>query len=299
MKRASLLSMPFAALLVLCAAPAALGMYHPTLGRWVQRDPIGYVDGMGLYEYVRTSPVTARDPDGLQSVGGWGNWGIDPNNPPTKGSSQTWSESWDHLQMELGWRAQGFTYATDVMEQWKSGKGGTYTGSGKMRADLAASSAIKAKIKNLIEPDIMIAGSDLPCFDMEEAETTIEFGSAANDPSQLSGELRATARSPDKINCQVRMAYYKNCDPKASCCPSIPYIAFASCRLRDQYDWHNPRDATGEILPEYRNATRMEQRGLDVAWSQQQRLDQQGKPSSVAIDVAFQVDLDGELCVPR
>jgi len=25
-------------------------VYHPTLGRWLQRDPLGYVDGMGLYE---------------------------------------------------------------------------------------------------------------------------------------------------------------------------------------------------------------------------------------------------------
>jgi len=39
-------------------------MYHPTLGRWLQRDPIGYADGMGLYEYVGNSPVTRTDPTG-------------------------------------------------------------------------------------------------------------------------------------------------------------------------------------------------------------------------------------------
>ncbi len=39
-------------------------MYHPTLGRWLQRDPIGYVDGMNLYEYVRSSPVDHADPQG-------------------------------------------------------------------------------------------------------------------------------------------------------------------------------------------------------------------------------------------
>ncbi len=39
--------------------------YHPTLGRWVSRDPAGYIDGMSLYEYVGGSPVNAYDPYGL------------------------------------------------------------------------------------------------------------------------------------------------------------------------------------------------------------------------------------------
>jgi RHS repeat-associated protein len=42
--------------------------YHPTLGRWLQRDPIGYHDGMNLYEYVRSGPVTFLDPFGLQAA---------------------------------------------------------------------------------------------------------------------------------------------------------------------------------------------------------------------------------------
>ena len=36
-------------------------MYHPTLGRWLQRDPLGYADGMSLYEYVRSSPMNFLD----------------------------------------------------------------------------------------------------------------------------------------------------------------------------------------------------------------------------------------------
>jgi RHS repeat-associated protein len=39
-------------------------MYHPLLGRWLQRDPLGYVDGMGLYEYVKSSPAVQSDPLG-------------------------------------------------------------------------------------------------------------------------------------------------------------------------------------------------------------------------------------------
>ena len=40
-------------------------VYHPTLGRWLQRDPLGYVDGMGLYEYVGGRPAFAPDPSGM------------------------------------------------------------------------------------------------------------------------------------------------------------------------------------------------------------------------------------------
>jgi RHS repeat-associated protein len=40
-------------------------VYHPTFGRWVQRDPLGYVDGMGLYEYASSMALRARDPSGL------------------------------------------------------------------------------------------------------------------------------------------------------------------------------------------------------------------------------------------
>jgi len=38
---------------------------HPRLGRFLQRDPLGYVDGMSLYEYVGSGPITSVDPGGL------------------------------------------------------------------------------------------------------------------------------------------------------------------------------------------------------------------------------------------
>jgi len=34
------------------------------LGRWTRRDPLGYVDGVSLYEYVASQPATLIDPDG-------------------------------------------------------------------------------------------------------------------------------------------------------------------------------------------------------------------------------------------
>ena len=39
--------------------------YNPVLGRWIQRDPIGFKDGANLYGYVESGPVGAVDPTGL------------------------------------------------------------------------------------------------------------------------------------------------------------------------------------------------------------------------------------------
>ena len=55
-----------------------VGLYHfpfrsysPELGRWMQRDPLGYVDGVSLYQYVGCHPTILGDPLGLQSRDGF------------------------------------------------------------------------------------------------------------------------------------------------------------------------------------------------------------------------------------
>ena len=45
-------------------------MYSPTLGRFMQTDPIGYADGMSWYAYVGNDPINFVDPLGLEAVDG-------------------------------------------------------------------------------------------------------------------------------------------------------------------------------------------------------------------------------------
>lgn len=70
-------------------------IYSPTLGRFLQTDPIGYGDGLNAYNYVGGDPVNANDPSGLKTkkptkpdgngsgVGsGSGQSGAGPDGPP-------------------------------------------------------------------------------------------------------------------------------------------------------------------------------------------------------------------------
>ncbi|MFO0895473.1 MAG: RHS repeat-associated core domain-containing protein [Phycisphaerales bacterium] len=62
-------------------------VYHAALGRWTRRDPLGYVDGASLYQYVGSMPNAVRDAMGL-AIGlgcqGYGGPGECPGSTPVR-----------------------------------------------------------------------------------------------------------------------------------------------------------------------------------------------------------------------
>lgn len=42
--------------------------YDPKIGRFISEDPLGYVEGPNLYEYVHNNPVNYTDPEGLAAM---------------------------------------------------------------------------------------------------------------------------------------------------------------------------------------------------------------------------------------
>ena len=58
----------FVLILVTLLAQSASAFYSPQLGRWVNRDPLEYLDGMNFYGYVADNPLYYTDPLGLSKV---------------------------------------------------------------------------------------------------------------------------------------------------------------------------------------------------------------------------------------
>ncbi|WP_165961170.1 RHS repeat-associated core domain-containing protein [Qipengyuania sediminis] len=66
-------------------------MYSPTLGRFMQTDPIGYADGMNMYDYVGGDPINGVDPSGRCTIVTWTKWLFYPSTGEKKKVS-TWVE---------------------------------------------------------------------------------------------------------------------------------------------------------------------------------------------------------------
>ncbi|MEI7836656.1 MAG: RHS repeat-associated core domain-containing protein [Planctomycetota bacterium] len=156
MKTITLAMLLIGFLAILAAPVESPAVYHPGLGRFLQRDVLGYVDGMSLYQYVGSSPVVRTDP-----TGGCANSNARPFTPgikvvhaPPKVSafhSAYYAVLWEipaRYRTESGWIVQKVNWTIDVRdcanksilswgerrihdkpywEAWAFGKGGIVT----------------------------------------------------------------------------------------------------------------------------------------------------------------------------
>ena len=62
--------------------------YSPSLGRWINQDPAGYINGANTYQFVGSNPVGNVDPDGTQA------YGVHPYVQPSTGGGSPFLIGW-------------------------------------------------------------------------------------------------------------------------------------------------------------------------------------------------------------
>lgn len=93
MHRATIILFPVILITLLPSSALAHRHYDPEHGRWLQRDPAAYVDGMHLYEYALSSPARFMDPVGL---------GVSERRAVTDAISRDIGEHWGYTYYRNG-----------------------------------------------------------------------------------------------------------------------------------------------------------------------------------------------------
>lgn len=82
--------------------------YSPLIGRFLQPDPLGYIDGLNLYAYCANNPVNYVDPwglygDGMEKSVDEGTW--NPNVLPGHSDfGDGWKNGFDYTKEDNDWR---------------------------------------------------------------------------------------------------------------------------------------------------------------------------------------------------
>lgn len=74
--------------------------YSPTIGRFLERDPIGYDDGMNPYEFVGSNPIGFVDPYGLEAAATQPT--SQPTTQPIRDDNIDSDSAWSHYKGNSG-----------------------------------------------------------------------------------------------------------------------------------------------------------------------------------------------------
>jgi RHS repeat-associated protein len=89
--------------------------YHPQLGRWTSRDPIGEEGGLNLYGFSGNDGVNRLDRLGLSTLKATTVESFDHDCSATKAGEKAWDVRWD---------VEGYQYANGIIVQFLEVKGG-------------------------------------------------------------------------------------------------------------------------------------------------------------------------------
>ena len=136
------------------------------MGRWNRRDPLGYVDGMSLYEYVGSRAVEAVDPSGL----------MPPPAPGRRDNSIAWYLTTYYYSQMGGYL--NLNAIGDWVVDW-------YLSYPHVRLVVEE---IDDRIESIIEREALLLGSKLRCCRPEGPQTldaTVAFTVSLNVPSGM------------------------------------------------------------------------------------------------------------------
>jgi RHS repeat-associated protein len=176
--------------------------YSAALGRWMEQDPAGYLNGTSLFAFVSDGPADFVDPSGLERRSG----GYDSNAPQTligelpdlvvnslankQATDYDVVRDKEQLSSKVAyWKKQGWPVAAAMLSYFMTGKGGTYSldaGLDKRAHDIIVPTAT---FKEALASDLDTKYGTIPVNTPTKVPASAAAGFAIRYLSPLDGEV--------------------------------------------------------------------------------------------------------------